>query len=71
MLDNKAIHKVNHLMLSPNGKRFMVLYRWFNGKRKYTRLITADISGKDMYLLSDEDMVSHCFWKNNEEILDL
>lgn len=69
MLDNKAIHKVNHLMLSPNGKRFMVLYRWFNGKRKYTRLITADISGKDMYLLSDEDMVSHCFWKNNEEIL--
>ena len=22
-----------------------------------------------MYLLSDDDMVSHCYWKNDEEIL--
>lgn len=64
-----SIHKVNHLMLSPDGNRFMVLYRWFNGKRKYTRLITCGTDGKDMYLLSDDDMVSHCFWKNNHEIL--
>ena len=47
----------------------MVLYRWFNGQRKYTRLITCNIDGTDMYLLSDEDMVSHCFWKNNSSIL--
>lgn len=69
MLGDKVIHKVNHLMLSPNGKRFMVLYRWFNGQRKYTRLITCNIDGSDMYLLSDDDMVSHCYWKNDEEIL--
>lgn len=69
MLGNKVIHKVNHLMLSPNGKRFMVLYRWFNGQKKYTRLITADINGGDIYLLSDENMVSHCYWKNDKEIL--
>ncbi len=64
-----AIHKVNHIMLSPNGKRFMVLYRWFNGQRKYTRLITCNVDGTDMYVLSDDDMVSHCFWKNNSAIL--
>ena len=69
MLGDKVIHKVNHLMLSPNGKRFMVLYRWFNGQRKYTRLITCNIDGSDMYLLNDEDMVSHCYWKNDKEIL--
>lgn len=69
MLGKNVVHKVNHLMLSPNGKRFMVLYRWFNGQRKYTRLITCNIDGTDMYLLSDDDMVSHCFWKNDEEIL--
>lgn len=62
-------HKVNHLMLSPNGKRFMVLYRWFNGARKYTRLITCNIDGSDMYLLSDDDMVSHCYWKDDEHII--
>lgn len=69
MRESGSVHKVNHLMLSPNGKRFMVLYRWFNGQRKYTRLITCNVDGSDMFLLSDDDMVSHCFWKNDEEIL--
>ena len=63
-----AEHKVNHIMISPNGKRFMVLHRWFNGERKYTRLVTANIDGTDLYNLSDDDMVSHCCWKNNMEI---
>lgn len=65
----EAIHKVNHLMLSPNGKRFMVLYRWLIGSKKYTRLITCNIDGTNMYVLSDDDMVSHCFWKDDEHIL--
>lgn len=69
MKGKDVVHKVNHIMLSPDGKRFMVLYRWFKGKRKYTRLITCNIDGSDMYLLNDDDMVSHCFWKNNEQIL--
>ena len=64
-----AEHKVNHIMISPDGKRFMVLHRWFRDQRKYTRLITCDIDGKNMYNLSDDDMVSHCCWKNNDEIL--
>lgn len=69
MQEEGSVHKVNHLMLSPNGKRFMVLYRWFVGSRKYTRLITCNVDGTEMYVLSDDDMVSHCYWKNDEEIL--
>lgn len=69
MKEEGSVHKVNHIMLSPNGKRFMVLYRWFNGQRKYTRLVTCNVDGTDMYVLSDDDMVSHCFWKNNSAIL--
>lgn len=64
-----AEHKVNHIMLSPNGKRFMVLHRWFDGQRKYTRLVTVNVDGTEMYNLSDDDMVSHCYWKNDEEII--
>lgn len=64
-----AEHKVNHIMISPNGKRFMVLHRWFNGQRKYSRLITANVDGTDMYNLSDDDMVSHCYWKDDQHIL--
>ena len=64
-----AEHKVNHIMLSPSGKRFLVLYRWFQGQRKYSRLVTCNVDGTDMYNLSDDDMVSHCCWKNDHEIL--
>ena len=64
-----AEHKVNHLMISPNGKRFMVLHRWLKNGRKHTRLITVNMDKTDMYNLSDDVFVSHCFWKNNEEIL--
>ena len=69
MQEEGSVHKVNHLMLSPNGKRFMVLYRWFCGQRKYTRLITCNVDGSDMYVLSDDDMVSHCYWKDDEHII--
>lgn len=68
-IDKHSIHKINHIMINPNGTRFMVLYRWFYNKKKYTRLITCNVDGTDMYVLSDDDMVSHCYWKNNEEII--
>ena len=69
MQEAGVVHKVNHIMLNPNGKRFMVLYRWFIGERKYTRLITCNVDGTDMYVLSDDDMVSHCYWKDDEHII--
>lgn len=64
-----AEHKVNHLMISPNGRRFMTLHRWFQNGKKYTRLVTCNMDGTEMFNLSDDDFVSHCCWKNDEEIL--
>ncbi len=64
-----AEHKVNHLMISPNCKRFMVLHRWFQKGRKHTRLVTVNIDKTEMYNLSDDVFVSHCYWKNDNEIL--
>lgn len=64
-----AEHKVNHLMISPNCKRFMVLHRWFQRGRKHTRLVTVNIDKSEMYNLSDDVFISHCYWKNNNEIL--
>lgn len=64
-----AEHKVNHIMISPNGKRFMVLHRWFKRRRKHTRLVTVNVDKTDMYNLSDDLFVSHCYWKNDNEIL--
>lgn len=66
---DEAFHKVNHLMVSPNGERFMVIHRWLRGGKKFSRLITCDMDGKNLYNLADEGMVSHCYWKNDKEIL--
>lgn len=64
-----AEHKVNHIMLNPSGDRFMVLHRWLDGTNKYTRLVTVNTDGSEMYNLNDDNMTSHCYWKNDEEII--
>ena len=64
-----AEHKVNHLMISPGGRRFMVLHRWFKDGLKHTRLVTANTDGTGLYNLSDDGFASHCCWKNDREIL--
>lgn len=66
----EAIHGINHLQIAPSGTRFMFLHQWYlkNG-RKYGRLITSNLDGSDMYVLSDDGMVSHCNWKNDQEII--
>ena len=74
MIDHKntmdnAEHKVNHIMINPSGKRFMFLHRWIQNGVKYSRLLTSDDNGKNIYNLLDEDLVSHCNWKNNNTIL--
>ena len=65
-----AEHKVNHLMISPDGSRFIVLHRWITRHgRRFTRLVTANCDGSELYNLSDDDHVSHCYWRSADEIL--
>lgn len=64
-----AEHKVNHIMLNPSADRFMVLHRWVSGGKRYTRLLTANSDGSGLYNLSDDNMASHSYWKNDQEII--
>ncbi len=64
-----AVHKVNHLLVGPEGKRFMFLHRWIKDGRTTSRLLTAGMDGSGLYLLSDADMVSHCTWKSEKEVV--
>lgn len=63
-----AVHKVNHIDISPNSDKAIFLHRWFVGKTKYTRLLCMNIKSKKLSLLADNDMVSHMAWYNNEKV---
>ncbi len=65
-----ALHGINHIQISPGGQRFMFLHRWYlKSGEKFSRLFTANKDGSGLHLLSDEGMVSHCNWKNAQEII--
>lgn len=61
-----ALHKVNHVMISPDGKGFIFIHRWYVGVRRYDRLIYCDF--KSLKVLSSEDMVSHMCWIDSNTI---
>ncbi len=64
-----AYHYVNHLMFSPNGRSFSFLHRWISKGIRYSRLFISDIEGNQLNCLLDENLVSHCYWYDDETIL--
>jgi hypothetical protein len=64
-----AYHKVNHVMISPDGDHFIFLHRYFIGQHRFDRLMLADSHTGELKLLSDYGMVSHYFWINDKTIL--
>lgn len=62
-------HKVNHIMYSRSGKRFVFMHRWLGPNGKFSRLYVADQTGDNLKLLLDDRMVSHYQWKDDEHLL--
>lgn len=66
---NKSEHKINHIMYSPSGKRFVFMHRWIGSYGKFSRLYTANNDGSDIYCLADDRMVSHYCWVDNNSLV--
>lgn len=62
-----ALHKVNHVMISPDGGGFIFIHRYYLGRRRFDRLFYSDF--KSLRLLSDNQMVSHCCWIDNDTVM--
>ncbi len=62
-------HKVNHIMYSPQGTRFVFMHRWIGNQGKFSRLYVANADGSNLRLLLDDHMVSHYSWRDEENLL--
>lgn len=65
-----AKHWFNHLLVSPDGSRFIFLHRWKGDGDKtfHTRLFTADRDGKDLYVLDPLGRTSHFVWRDPQHV---
>ncbi len=64
-------HYFNHLLLSPDGSRFIFLNRWRgkDGKGFGTRMFTARPDGSDIRIVNDSGLTSHFIWRDPFHIL--
>jgi len=67
-----AKHWFNHLLIAPDGNRFIFLHRW-RGKKEgtsfATRMITADRDGRNLYVVDPYGRTSHFIWRDANHIL--
>ncbi|MDZ7799156.1 MAG: hypothetical protein U5L76_06180 [Patescibacteria group bacterium] len=63
-----AEHYINHVCFNPSGNRFLFFHLWAKNGRMYSRAFTSDINGKKLFLLTNENFVSHYAWKSNSEL---
>lgn len=66
---NKAFHAVNHIMISPNGKYFIFIHRFYVLNERFDRLILSDKYGGLISVLADNKTVSHCCWVDDNTVL--
>ncbi len=57
-----STHYANHVMISPEGDRFVFLHRYFHRGQRYDRLLVGEPKGTSLRLLVDHDFVSHYCW---------
>ena len=65
-----AKHWFNHLLVSPDGSRFIFLHRWKGDGDKtfHTRLFTANRDGGDLFVLDPHGRTSHFVWRDPEHV---
>jgi hypothetical protein len=66
-----AFHYFSHAIFSPSSTRFVFLHRWTRGdiRRRWSRIITANLNGEEIHIFPTKDMASHLSWRNEHQLL--
>lgn len=68
---SQAKHYFNHLLINPDGTRFLFLHRWrMPGAKSWeTRMLTAAPDGSGIRVVDDNGLTSHFIWSDPVTIL--
>lgn len=67
-----AFHFVTHAVFSPSSQRFIFLHRWTrmeNLAKRWSRLISSDIEGNNIFIFPGTEMVSHIGWRGEGQVI--
>jgi len=59
---------LEHIMVSPSGRKIAFLHRWQNYGGIYARLYVANNDGSNIQLLNDSGRMSHFCWRTDDEL---
>ena len=64
-------HYINHISVSPDGKRFMFFHLWTKDSLDMwnMRLLVSDINGSNLVELDREDIISHYTWIDSNRLM--
>jgi hypothetical protein len=60
---------INHLFIAPGGEKFIFTYRFYIDHERFDNLFLYDLKQLRLTLLIKMQIISHCNWKNDEEII--
>lgn len=67
--ENSTFAYFNHIEFNHSGNRFIFILRYIIDTKRFSRLFSSNIDGSDIHLLADEELVSHCTWKDDNSIV--
>ena len=75
-ISDKYFHYFNHLLVSPDSKRFIFLHRYrdkkpvpgSSGGGFITRMFTANVDGTEKFMLDPSGKTSHFIWKDPQHV---
>lgn len=62
-------HHFNHFLISPSGESFIFIFRFYSNGRRVDNLMYYSFTKRQLQILIEDEVISHCTWRNEKEFL--
>lgn len=59
----------NHFLINPSGSYLVFILRYYKNENRIDHLFGYDLKNSKLDLLVKSELISHCVWSNNAEVL--